>query len=92
MLVCVKACFDIPIALNYKYILLGGLCYDAIKLIVEMCDLLVLMVRSLHACGKVQELTCELRRYRWDILGLAEVRWTGFGEDLKQQSLCEKKL
>ena len=37
-------------------------------------------VRSLHACGKVQELTHELKSYRWDILGLAEVRWTEFGE------------
>ena len=36
--------------------------------------------RSLHARGKVQELTHDLKRYRWDILGLAEVRWTGFGE------------
>ena len=34
---------------------------------------------ALHACGKVQELTHELKRYRWDILGLAEVRWTGSG-------------
>ena len=37
-------------------------------------------VRTLHACGKLQELTHELKRYRWDILGLSEVRWTGFGE------------
>ena len=28
----------------------------------------------------VQEHTNELKRYRWDILGLAEVRWTRFGE------------
>lgn len=37
-------------------------------------------VRTLHQCGKVKELTHELKRYRWDIVGLAEVRWTGFGE------------
>ena len=37
-------------------------------------------VRSLYVCGKVQELTHELKRYRWNILGLAEVRWTGFVE------------
>ena len=36
-------------------------------------------VRTLYACGKLQELTHELQRYSWDILGLAEVRWTGFG-------------
>ena len=37
-------------------------------------------VCSLYICGKVQELTHELKCYRWDVLGLAEVRWTGFGE------------
>ena len=37
-------------------------------------------VTSLHACGKVQELSHELKHCRWNILGLAEVRWTGFGE------------
>ena len=35
---------------------------------------------SLHACRKVQELTHELKCYWWDILCLAEVRWTGFRE------------
>ena len=37
-------------------------------------------VRTLHACGKVQELEHELKRYQWDIIGLAEMRWIGFGE------------
>ncbi|MGL4418375.1 MAG: reverse transcriptase domain-containing protein [Plesiomonas shigelloides] len=37
-------------------------------------------VRTLYQCGKVKELTHELNRYRWDVVGLAEVRWTGFGE------------
>ena len=37
-------------------------------------------VRTLHQCGKVQELEHELKRYKWDILGLSEVRWTGVGE------------
>ena len=27
---------------------------------------------------KVQELTHGLKHYRWHILGLSEVRWTGF--------------
>ena len=40
-------------------------------------------VRSLYVCGKVQELTHELKRYQWDILGFAEVRWTEFGETIK---------
>ena len=25
-------------------------------------------------------MTHELNRYRWDVIGLSEVRWTGFGE------------
>ena len=29
---------------------------------------------------KVQELTHELKRYQWDILVLAKIRWTGSGE------------
>ena len=37
-------------------------------------------MRTLHAVGKIYELTHELERYRWDIIGLCEVRWTGFGE------------
>ena len=37
-------------------------------------------VRSLHACRKVLEVTHELQCYRWDILGLVRVRWTGLGE------------
>ena len=37
-------------------------------------------VRTLRACGKVQELTRELKRYQRDILVFAEVRWTGLGE------------
>ena len=37
-------------------------------------------VRSLRAAGKVEELTHEMKRYRWNILGLCEVRWKNFGE------------
>ena len=36
VLVCVWAHFSIPIAFSYKYILLGSLCYDAIKLLIEL--------------------------------------------------------
>ena len=32
-------------------------------------------VRSLRAAGKVEELTHEMKRYQWNILGLCEVRW-----------------
>ena len=37
-------------------------------------------VRTLYQCGKVKELEHELSHYRWDIIGLAEMRWTGIGE------------
>ena len=30
--------------------------------------------------GRIYELTHELEKYRWDILGLCEVRWKNFGE------------
>ena len=36
VLVCVRAYFGIPIALNYKYIILVSLCYDVIKLLIEL--------------------------------------------------------
>lgn len=32
------------------------------------------IVRILCACDRIQELIYELRRYRWDIIGLSEVR------------------
>ena len=37
-------------------------------------------VRSLRAAGKVEELTHEMKKYRWNILGLCEERWKNFGE------------
>ena len=37
-------------------------------------------VRSLRAAGKVEELTHEMKRYRWNILGLCKVPWKNFGE------------
>ena len=44
VLVFVRAYFGIPVALNYKYILLGSLWYDTIKLLVELFVLLVFMI------------------------------------------------
>ena len=37
-------------------------------------------VRTLRRCGKLEELTNELKRYRLDIIGLAETRMIGTGE------------
>ena len=37
-------------------------------------------VRTLHAVGKLKELTHELQRYKRNIIGLSEVRWSGMGE------------
>ena len=42
--VWVRVYCGIPIALKYKYILLESLCYDAIKLLGELFDLLVFVV------------------------------------------------
>ena len=43
-------------------------------------------VRSLGAAGKVEELTYGMKRYRWNILGLCEVRSKNFGENLPQKA------
>jgi len=37
-------------------------------------------VRTLYATGKLKELCYEMDRYRWNVLGLCEVRWPGAGE------------
>jgi len=37
-------------------------------------------VRTLYASGKVQELEHAMSKYSWDIIGLSETQWTGFGE------------
>ena len=36
--------------------------------------------RTLRAACKLQELTHEMDRYGWNILGLCEMRWKNFGE------------
>ena len=36
--------------------------------------------RTLKAAGKLQKLTHKMDRYRWNILGLCEMRWKNFGE------------
>ena len=41
-------------------------------------------VRTLRPPGKLEELTHEMRRYRWSVLGLCEVRWRNFGETTTQ--------
>ena len=37
-------------------------------------------VRTLNQTEKLEELTHELENYRWDMVGLCEVRWKNFGE------------
>ena len=37
-------------------------------------------VRTLRPDGKMEELTHEIQRYKWNILGLCEVRWKNRGE------------
>ena len=41
--------------------------------------------RTLRAAGKLQELTHEMDRYRWNILGLYEMRWKNFGETTTEE-------
>ena len=43
--------------------------------------------RTLRAAGKLQELTHEIDRYRWNILGvgLCEMRWKNFGETTTEE-------
>ena len=36
--------------------------------------------RTLRAAGQLQELTHKMDRYRWNILGLCEMRWKNFSE------------
>ena len=36
-------------------------------------------VRSLHQIGKTELLIREIQRFKWDIIGLCETRWTGNG-------------
>ena len=40
---------------------------------------------TLRAAGKLQELTHEMGRYRWNILGLCEMRWKNFGETTTEE-------
>ena len=41
--------------------------------------------RTLRAAGKLQELTHEMDRYRWNILGLCEMKWKNFGETTTEE-------
>ena len=42
-------------------------------------------IRTVRAAGKLQELTHEMDRYRWNILGLCEMRWKNFGETTTEE-------
>ena len=54
--------------------------------------------RTLRAAGKLQELTVTHKtdRYRWNILGLCEIRWKNFGETTTEEGhkvfLVEKRI
>ena len=41
--------------------------------------------RALRAAGKLLELAHEVDRYRWNILGLCEMRWKNFGETTTEE-------
>ena len=42
-------------------------------------------VRTLAQTGKLLELTYELKNYYWHIVGLCELRWKNFGEQLTEE-------
>ena len=42
-------------------------------------------VRTLREADKLEELTHEMTRYRWNILGLCEMRWKNIGETFTQE-------
>ena len=35
---------------------------------------------NLERCGKLEELSHELEKYKWNLIGLSEIRWKGIGE------------
>nr|XP_042907911.1 craniofacial development protein 2-like [Parasteatoda tepidariorum] len=37
-------------------------------------------VRTMYQCGKSRQVSMEMDRYQLDILGISELRWTGFGK------------
>ena len=41
--------------------------------------------RTLRAAGKLQELTHEMDRYTWNILGLCKIGWKNFGETTTEE-------
>ena len=41
--------------------------------------------RTLRAARKLQELKHKMDRYRWNILGLCEMRWKNFGETTTEE-------
>ena len=43
--------------------------------------------KTLRAAGRLRELTHEMDRYRWNILGLCEMRWKNFGETTTEEEL-----
>ena len=42
-------------------------------------------VRTMRPAGKLKKLTYEMDRYRWNLLGLCEVRWKNFGETTTEE-------
>ena len=50
------------------------------KLPTNITTIGILNVQTLIGAGKIHELTRELDRYRWDIIGLAETRWKNYVE------------
>lgn len=37
-------------------------------------------VRSLGVCGILENMKLEMERYKIDVLGISEIKWTGLGD------------
>ena len=47
--------------------------------------------RTIRAAEKLQELTHKMSKYRWNILGLCEMRWKNFGETTTKEGHKDQK-
>ncbi|CAF4866547.1 unnamed protein product [Rotaria socialis] len=49
-------------------------------------------VQTLWTAGKLELLRNEMKRFRYDIIGISEVRWTGKGETPNADFICTIKI
>ena len=52
-----------------------------IKLASNIMTIVTWNIRTLSRCGNLEKLSREIERYRWDVIGMSEIRWLGTGEE-----------